>query len=72
VLCGLQLPMNTEKLPCVFLETCVFIRGSRVKRVFWINPQLHGAAESQLDTRGNEGEAVTEMILIVDGAIAGL
>ncbi|KAH9004603.1 hypothetical protein EDB86DRAFT_1966273 [Lactarius hatsudake] len=43
---------------------CLFIRGFRVKRLFWILPRLKGAAEPKSDPRGNDREPETEFVLI--------
>ncbi|KAH9032626.1 hypothetical protein EDB84DRAFT_1561900 [Lactarius hengduanensis] len=43
---------------------CLFIRGFRVKRLFWIIPRLKGAAEAQPDARGDDPEPEMELVSI--------
>ncbi|KAH8993421.1 hypothetical protein EDB92DRAFT_401933 [Lactarius akahatsu] len=43
---------------------CLFIRGFRVKRLFWIIPRLKGAAGPQPDARGDDPEPEMELVSI--------
>ncbi|KAH9072147.1 hypothetical protein EDB83DRAFT_2571938, partial [Lactarius deliciosus] len=43
---------------------CLFIRGFRVKRLFWIIPRLKGAAKPKPDPRGNDRDPEMELVPI--------
>jgi hypothetical protein len=43
---------------------CLFIRGFRVKRFFWILPRLKGAAEPKPDLRRDDRSPDMELVAI--------
>ena len=52
---------GAQNLP---LNQCLFIRGFRVKRFFWIFPRLKGAADPKPDLHHDENDLGPEMELV--------
>jgi hypothetical protein len=68
--CGVQMQLlrDTES-SIVFSQNlpqnqCLFIRGFRVKRFFWVLPRLKGAAEPKPDPRGDDRRPEMELVTI--------